>query len=137
MTTASSGSVFRKTATTRTPRSSTGTAGAVASGTWPSTSGGRPRWAPVHGSNPSTSPPTSYPGSAWRRRRTGASRASPSQTGAKRGAESHRRLPNLRRGGQAYGQEVHPSARRSSTGPSTASDSCPRGFERLRTQMLD
>lgn len=120
VTTVSSGSVFRRTATTRTPRSSTGTTGPVAIGTWPSTSEGKPKWALVHGSNLSTSPPTSCPGSAWT---TGASEASPSQTGAKRDAKSHRRLPNLQRGGQTYRQEVPPNARKSSTGPSTGSDS--------------
>uniref|UniRef100_A0A672Y4M2 Fibroblast growth factor n=1 Tax=Sphaeramia orbicularis TaxID=375764 RepID=A0A672Y4M2_9TELE len=46
----------RRTATTPTPRSSTGTTALDASGSSPSTRGARPKWAPVHGSSPSTCP---------------------------------------------------------------------------------
>lgn len=102
------------------PQSSTGTTGLAVSGTWPSISGGKQKWAPAHGSNPSTSPHTSCPGSACTTRASG---ASPSQTGAKTEGKPRRHYrPNLLRWRRMSTQERPRDARRSSIGPSSGLD---------------
>lgn len=119
-TTVSSGSDSRRTVTTHTPLWPTGTKGLVVSGLWPSTRGGKLKWAPAHGSNPSMSPPTSYPGPAFIRRMKVASK---SQKGAKREGKLHPlRLKSH--------QELSRDAYRSNTGPSTGLDSL---FQTLQT----
>lgn len=117
--TANSGSASRRTATTLTPQWSTGTTGLVGSGTWPSTRGGKRKWAPAQGSNPSMCPRISYPGSACT---TGASWVSPSRTGAKTEGKPRRRRRLNHRRRPACPRERHRD--RSNTGPSTGLDRC-------------
>lgn len=119
--TVNSGSASRRTVTTLTPRSYTGTTGPAGSGTWPSTREGRPKWAPARGSNPSTCPRIFCPGWACT---TKASWASPSPTEAKTGGKAFRRHRlNLRRPRPAHTLGRHQDVHRSNTGPSTALDS--------------
>lgn len=114
--TASSESVSRRTVTTLMPQWYTGTTRLAVNGLWPSTRGGKQKWAPVHESNPNTSPPTSYPGSAFMTTKS----ASRSQTGAKIGGKLS---PKRHRPSQSK-QEHHQDEHKSSTGPSTDLDRC-------------
>lgn len=114
--TASSESVSRRIATTRTPLWYTGTTRPAANGLWPSTREGRQKWAPALESNPNTSPLTSYPGSAFMTIRS----ASRSQTGAKKGGKLSLKR---HRPSQSEPERLR-DAHRSSTGPSTDLDSC-------------
>lgn len=119
--TVNSGSASRRTVTTLTPRLYTGTTGPAGSGTWPSTREGRPKWAPVRGSNLSTSPRISYPGWACM---TEASWASPSPTEARTGGKAfHWHRLNLCRPRPTHTLGQHQDVHRSNTGPSTALDS--------------
>lgn len=79
--TANSGSVSKRTATTRTRRWPTEGAGRDGSGTWHLTSAARPRWAPARGSRHSTCPLTSCRASRFTR---GSSMGSPSLSVARR-----------------------------------------------------
>lgn len=91
----------------------------VASGSWPSTKEGKLKWAQACGSNHSTSPLTSCPGSTWM---TTASEGSLLQTRAKR--EGKPRRLNLLRRRLTSMEEQYQDVPKSSTGQSTGLDSC-------------
>jgi len=102
-----SGSASRGTATTPSPRWSTGARGPPGPGLWRSTREAGPRWAPAHASKPNMSPHTSCPGPPSNTLRSRASNPTkhPNRFPCQR---SRPLLPPGRR------------LRRSSTGPSTA-----------------